>query len=266
MFSAWCLSAATERLYAAMLQTLDFGKTFDDQGLCVTRESFRNLNARKMGFWYRFSTLLIVVVSTVGSVWRVSPNSAIGDERGRWMISGRVAAGLSSSGSRPATTGIGSEWQAGVSESDWQYIVIHHTATGSGSVESIHAEHRRRKDADGNPWLGIGYHFVVGNGHGMKDGAVESTFRWDEQLHGAHSGHALFNARGIGVCLIGNFEQAPPTKEQMQSVRTLVAVLATRHQIPRERIIGHVAVKATACPGKHFPLNELRQVIPETRR
>ena len=89
---------------------------------------------------------------------------------------------------------------------------------------------------------------------------------WDEQLHGAHSGNAMFNARGIGICLIGNFEQAPPTKEQMQSVRTLVAVLATRHQIPRERIIGHAAVKATACPGKHFPLNELRQVIPETRR
>lgn len=229
----------------------------------MTGESFRNLTARNMGFWYRFSTLLMVAASTVGSVWWVSLNTAIGDERGRWMISGRVAAGLSSSGSRPDASGIGSQWLAGVPESDWQYIVVHHTATGSGSVESIHAEHRRRKDAGGNPWLGIGYHFVVGNGHGMKDGAVESTFRWDEQLHGAHSGNAMFNARGVGICLIGDFEQAPPTKEQLQSVRTLVAVLATRHQIPRERIIGHAAVKATACPGKHFPLNELRQVIPE---
>ncbi len=232
----------------------------------MTGESFRNLTARNLGICYRFSTLLIVAASTVGSVWWVSLNSAIGEEPVRWMISGRVAAGLSSSGGRPDATGTGSHWLAAVPESVWQYIVVHHTATGSGSVESIHAEHRRRKDADGNPWLGIGYHFVIGNGKGMKDGAVESTFRWDEQLHGAHSGDALFNARGIGICLIGNFEQAPPTKEQMQSVRTLIAVLATRHQIPRERIIGHAAVKATACPGKHFPLNELRQVISETRR
>ncbi|MCA9059251.1 MAG: N-acetylmuramoyl-L-alanine amidase, partial [Planctomycetaceae bacterium] len=120
--------------------------------------------------------------------------------------------------------GIG--WQASVPESDWQYIVLHHSATGSGSVHSIHEEHRRRTDSAGNPWLGIGYHFVIGNGSGMEDGEVSATFRWQDQIHGAHSGHPVYNARGIGICLIGNFEQQPPTQKQLNSLKLLVKVLA----------------------------------------
>ncbi len=229
-------------------------------------ESFRTPTLRNWRSWSRLSSVLIITIHVMGGAWQTDPESANGDEPVGWMISGRIASGLSSAGRRPDAAEIGSQWMAGVPESDWKYIVIHHTATGSGSVESIHSEHRRRKDADGNPWLGIGYHFVIGNGQGMQDGAVESTFRWEEQLHGAHSGNALFNARGIGICLIGNFEQAPPTKKQMHAVRNLVQVLATRHEIPGEQIIGHGSVKATACPGKHFPLNGLRQVIPQTAR
>jgi hypothetical protein len=154
---------------------------------------------------------------------------------------------------------------ASVPETAWQFIVLHHSASESGSVESIHEEHRSRKDAEGNPWLGIGYHFVIGNGHGMNDGSVQPTFRWDEQIHGAHSGSAMFNTHGIGICLIGNFENTQPTKAQLQSVRDLVQALAARHRIPRKNLMGHASVKATACPGKHFPLKEIRMVIPETQ-
>jgi N-acetyl-anhydromuramyl-L-alanine amidase AmpD len=96
----------------------------------------------------------------------------------------------------------------------------------------------------------------------MKDGAVEPTFRWEEQLHGAHSGDPLFNARGIGICLIGNFEKTPPSKAQVTAVKELVKALAGRHQIVREKIIGHASVKATACPGKHFPLQDVRAAVP----
>ncbi len=155
------------------------------------------------------------------------------------------------------------DWQADVAESQWTYVILHHSATLSGSVESIHGEHRRRKDGFGNPWLGIGYHFVIGNGNGMQDGEVAATFRWREQIHGAHSGHPEFNARGVGICLIGNFEMEPPTIKQLVAVKRLVRVLAVRHQIPDDRVIGHSAVKATTCPGKKFPLEELRKVIPK---
>ncbi len=193
----------------------------------------------------------------------VNCNAMLGDDRQQWMIPGRVVLGLSTEREHPTPARSENRWIANVPETAWQYIVIHHSATESGSVKSIHEEHRQRMDADGNPWLGIGYHFVIGNGDGMKDGSVEPTFRWNEQIHGAHSGHAVLNARGIGICLVGNFENARPTKAQLRSVRDLVQVLADRHGIPRDNLIGHSSVKATACPGKHFPLKEIKMAIRE---
>lgn len=145
----------------------------------------------------------------------------------------------------------------------WIYVVIHHSATSAGSVEGIHAEHRQRRDSSGNLWLGIGYHFVIGNGDGMPDGQIESTFRWRQQLHGAHSGSAVHNANGIGICLIGNFEEKAPTKEQLKSVIQLVKSLTGRYKIPARLVIGHKTVKPTACPGRHFPLQDVvRKAVP----
>lgn len=144
---------------------------------------------------------------------------------------------------------------------DWQYIVIHHTATTSGSVESIHRTHRARRDAAGNRWRGIGYHFVIGNGHGMDDGQIEPTFRWRDQIAGAHAGDVTYNNQGIGICLIGNFEQAPPTGAQLEALTALVQTLSDEYGIPAANIKRHGDVKATACPGRYFPMQALTQVL-----
>lgn len=150
-------------------------------------------------------------------------------------------------------------WKPEAPQRRWIYIVIHHSGTTSGSLEGIHAEHKKRKDQFGQPWLGIGYHFVIGNGQGMKDGEIKPTFRWKEQIHGAHSGSRVHNDNGIGVCLIGNFENQKPTTKQMDSVVTLVRQLARQYQIPARLVIGHNTVKPTACPGKMFPLQDVRR-------
>lgn len=134
----------------------------------------------------------------------------------------------------------------------WQYVVLHHSAAEAGSVESIDADHRTRKDASGIPWRGIGYHFVIGNGHGMPDGQVRSTFRWRDQTSGAHAGEARYNAEGIGICLIGNFQSDRPTEKQLESLAQLLTQLQGEWQIPDDRVITHGQVKATACPGKQF--------------
>ena len=151
------------------------------------------------------------------------------------------------------------EWMPGGKERRWVYIVIHHSATKQGSVEAIHNEHSRRKDSFGNNWLGIGYHFVIGNGRGMDDGEIEPTFRWRTQIHGAHSGSAVHNANGIGVCLIGNFQEHAPTDRQLKSLERLIRQLANRYQIPPRLVIGHKAVKPTACPGSLLPLKDVIQ-------
>ena len=148
-------------------------------------------------------------------------------------------------------------WPADVPLKEWRYIVLHHTASTSGSVESIHAEHSQRSDSDGNPWRGIGYHFVIGNGDGMPDGAIEPTFRWYDQSSGAHAGVGLYNDYGVGVCLIGNFEEAPPTARQLAAVKQLVSALKGTCSIDAGGVVRHGDIKATACPGKLFPFGEI---------
>lgn len=139
----------------------------------------------------------------------------------------------------------------------WKLIVLHHSATAGGSVAAIDAEHRSRVDGQGRPWRGIGYHFVIGNGQGMPDGAVEATFRWQEQLEGAHAGQADYNRHGIGICLIGNFELLAPTAAQLTSLKELLEHLRAELGITTEQIVRHGDLKATACPGKLFSMKHL---------
>jgi len=150
------------------------------------------------------------------------------------------------------------QWPTDEALRGWKYIVLHHTATEQGSVESIHETHLQKKDKQGHPWRGIGYHFVIGNGSGMGDGEIEPTFRWKQQLTGAHAGVNDYNELGIGVVLVGNFEKRHPTPAQLQAVKRLIGTLSRDFGIPADRVIGHADVKATECPGQNFPLSEVR--------
>lgn len=152
-------------------------------------------------------------------------------------------------------------WKPETAARDWKYIVLHHTASDQGDVESIHESHLKNKDKNGKPWLGIGYHFVIGNGKGMDDGEIEPTFRWKQQMQGAHAGVADYNQLGVGIVLVGNFENGPPTAAQVTSVKRLVRVLSREYEIKNAQIVGHGDVKATECPGTHFPLSEIRDVV-----
>jgi N-acetylmuramoyl-L-alanine amidase-like protein len=154
----------------------------------------------------------------------------------------------------------GNPWKPSVPIRDWKHIVIHHTGSESGSIESIHASHLARKDKYGKNWLGIGYHFVIGNGRGMGDGEIEPTFRWRQQLHGAHAGNDEYNQHGIGICVVGNFDNHAPSSAQLLAVKQLVAVLKSEYRIGGNQVVGHREVRATACPGKHFPLSAISQL------
>jgi N-acetyl-anhydromuramyl-L-alanine amidase AmpD len=131
-------------------------------------------------------------------------------------------------------------WRPSAPARQWTWIVIHHTASSHGSVESINAAHLERRDRNGNPWKGIGYHFLIGNGNGMDDGAIEPTFRWRGQLPGAHAGDDEHNQQGIGIALVGNFELAPPSPAQLAAVKRLVSVLQARYGIEAGNVLRHV--------------------------
>jgi len=152
-------------------------------------------------------------------------------------------------------------WKPETATRDWKYIVLHHTASEQGDVESIHESHLKNKDKNGKPWLGIGYHFVIGNGKGMTDGEIGPTFRWKKQMQGAHAGVADYNQLGIGIVLVGNFEDDSPTVAQLASVKKLVRALSREYEIKTAQIVGHGDVKATECPGAHFPMSEIRDSV-----
>lgn len=199
-----------------------------------------------------------IVAPPVGSI----PQYPAGSPPGAARVSPLRRAPLSSD-RLPRETIPGNPWKTTVAARKWSSIVIHHTATSRGSVDSIHEAHLRRKDRSGKHWKGIGYHFVIGNGNGMSDGEIESTFRWRTQMHGAHAGNLKHNQYGIGIALVGNFEKTPPTAAQLASIKRLVAVLKHEYSIEAKNIVGHSKIRATACPGRLFPLAEVSQAGSE---
>jgi N-acetyl-anhydromuramyl-L-alanine amidase AmpD len=138
----------------------------------------------------------------------------------------------------------------------WNYVVIHHSSTRSGSEASFDRYHRNKLG-----WRGVGYHFVIGNGHGSPDGKVEVTFRWEKQLHGAHAGVDLYNQHGIGICLVGDYETSYPTRKQITSLAALVNYLQKRCSIPTASILLHRHVRNTKCPGANFPFYEFISLL-----
>ena len=143
----------------------------------------------------------------------------------------------------------------------WEYIIVHHSATDVGnalSFDYVHSEKRK--------WKGLGYHFVIDNGtSGKKDGQIETSPRWNHQGDGAHCKANGMNYRGIGICLVGNFNEDRVTPKQMESLVLLVNELKEYYRISNSHILGHGQVKgaSTDCPGKKFPWSEfLRSLNP----
>ncbi len=157
-------------------------------------------------------------------------------------------------------------WTPAAPMHGWKYIVLHHTASTSGSVDSIDEAHQQRTDGSGNHWRGIGYHFVIGNGNGMPDGAIEPTFRWQEQSSGAHAGINEYNRMGIGICLVGNFEESPPSPAQVSAVKRLVGSLKAECGLKTDQVLRHGDLKATECPGQLFPFAEVAATPPDLAR
>ena len=159
----------------------------------------------------------------------------------------------------------------------WRYIVIHHTATEVGDVERIDLYHRQERNFKN----GIGYHFLIGNGNGdgTPDGRLEYTSRWMKQQSGAHAdvvkplptledfaGRYGYNQYGIGIALVGDFNQGRPTLKQMDTLTYAAHVLCDRFGIPLTRVYLHKDLVATECPGRKFPAGDLFRRLGEEFR
>jgi len=146
------------------------------------------------------------------------------------------------------------EWDVPIAR-EWRHIVIHHSAGSSGSASAFDKAHRERG------WDGLGYHFVIGNGSLSGDGEVEVGYRWKRQMQGAHAGNAEYNQAGVGICLVGDFQNGGrPTTAQLAAVRRLTRFLQVKCGIPTYEVIGHgnVPGKSTECPGRALDMGDFR--------
>jgi len=147
-------------------------------------------------------------------------------------------------------------------EKGWTAIVIHHSGTKNGSAAIFD-----KWAKEGKHWEGVGYDFVIGNGTNSGDGQVEVTFRWRNQIIGAHCGGTLgnwANKDAVGICLVGNFNYTVPTSQQVRSFVKLVRFLQERYRIPKSRIYGHKTTpgaRVTDCPGRRFPKVKLKSML-----
>lgn len=123
-------------------------------------------------------------------------------------------------------------------------VVIHHTATDTGTTIEAIARYHTQADGTRNKdeWAGIGYSIVIAT-----DGTTYLTQRLDTQGNHvfAHNDHT------IGVSFIGNFTENPPSPAQMASGKRALAWLLQQLNLKPENVVGHkdLPLQSTACPG-----------------
>lgn len=133
---------------------------------------------------------------------------------------------------------------------NWEYLIIHHTGAEEKDTEQVRRYHRSLG------WRDIGYNYVI-----EKSGLVAPGRSLD--LPGAHCRAGGMNTKGIGIALIGNLEEDPPTPEQVDALVRLLGRLMLEYHIPVANVLGHREVPgaATACPGRLFPLDDVREQV-----
>lgn len=118
-----------------------------------------------------------------------------------------------------------------------QYLVLHHAANISQSVEEIAAYHLSKG------WAGIGYHYYVRKDGSIYRGRPENTV-------GAHC--LNYNGISIGVCAEGNYETSPTMPDaQKDALKWLCADIQRRY--PKITVKKHSDLQSTACPGRYYP-------------
>lgn len=139
-------------------------------------------------------------------------------------------------------------------------IVLHHGA-GHGRVPLPPDRPSRLPLGD------LTFHFLLGNGRGSADGAVERGYRWRDQIPGPHTGRPEIDRESIGICLEGDLEDGPPTRRQIGALLSLLERLCRDYGIPAERVRSHHEVDPGAsCPGRGLPAGEIRSALARRLR
>lgn len=138
-------------------------------------------------------------------------------------------------------------------------IVIHHSLTKDSETVSWAAIEKYHREV--NHWADIGYHYGVeqiGNSIQVLVGRPENEMAAAVKEGG-------LNRTGIHICLVGNFDLAPPSKLMIETlIRRILVPLMVRHNLRPWAIKGHRDFASyKSCPGKLFDLDRLRTQVGE---
>ena len=144
----------------------------------------------------------------------------------------------------------------------WKGVVLHHSLTDDGQTVSAPAIRKYHMQTKG--WLDVGYHFFVE----LCGAEYEALVGRPLDMKGAHCPQDSMNDKACGICLVGNFDKAPPPHQQM-------VVLRDRLLIPLSRELGFPLTVETvtfhrdhardgrSCPGKMFTKDFLAVYLPK---
>lgn len=138
-------------------------------------------------------------------------------------------------------------WNGGfTSRFKTNYIVLHHAEAVKCTAQDVHSWHRA------NGWTGIGYHFFV-----RKDGTI---YRGRPiNVVGAHV--QGMNSCSVGICAEGDYHTKEKTMPQAQkkSIIELCQYLK-KNYYPNAKIVGHREIGDSNCPGRYYPLDEIKNM------
>lgn len=122
-------------------------------------------------------------------------------------------------------------------------VALHHTAHPTAYVKTVEKWHIN------NGWRAIGYNFFVG-----LDGTVYEG-------RGFNLGAGVENQNGhiISICFQGDYENTNREMPSEQFNAGIDIIKYVKEKVPTvKKIAGHKDFTATACPGKNFPLEEMK--------
>ncbi len=133
-------------------------------------------------------------------------------------------------------------------------IIIHHSLTKDG--KSVDWDAIRRYHMQEKGWSDIGYHAGVERVNG------ELTAHAGRPLD-MTGAHCLGHNDTIGICIVGNFDVAPPDDETLRYAASLTAGYLRMFALPVSSIHKHHEFHPKSCPGTQFPWVQFIKYVEE---
>lgn len=125
---------------------------------------------------------------------------------------------------------------------DWTGVVLHGSRANHGNASLLNRYDTKVRGLK----QGLAYHFVIGNGAGAVDGAVETGDRWSQ------AADAEPRDSSISVCLVGDFNTQSPSKAQLEAVNELTDYLSIK--LGKMELTNHRSAdgRVSSCLGSKF--------------